>query len=112
MWSECVLGRSCGLNEKTHTHTEQQRVEQAAMGTDMEGVPVIAMLRAWEGATDRLLKRSHCCRSGCLSRSPKAEEGWAGSMFQAEGTAGVQCALEHRGGEARSGAGERNQRPP
>lgn len=75
MWSECVLGQSCRLNEKTHTHTEQQRVEQAAMGTDMEGVPVIAMLRAWEGATDRLLKRSHCCRSGCLSRSLKTEEG-------------------------------------
>lgn len=49
----CVLGHSCKLNENTHTHTEQ-RVEQAAVGTSKEGVPVIAMLRAWEGATDRL----------------------------------------------------------
>lgn len=77
------------------------------MGTGVEGLPVIVMLRAWEGATDS----SHC-RNGCLNRSLKAGEGWAGSGLLAEGTAGVHHALEHRGGEARSRAGERNQRPP
>ena len=68
------------------------------MGTGVEGLPVIVMLRAWEGATDS----SHC-RNGCLNRSLKAGEGWAGSGLLAEGTAGVHHALEHRGGEARSG---------
>ena len=41
-----ALGQSCRLNENIHI---EQHVEQSAVVTSMEGVPVIALLRACGG---------------------------------------------------------------